>query len=262
MKKKQNKKPVNEKIEHDEPGNDEPGNDEPGNDEKKLTDSQKEEVEKSVFDFLAGKEIKVSQSIDHCTAYSEACEVITANLPDYEGLLAEVPGDDQTGFELVQKFFNRLSWKEVMLSESVFENRETFKSAKFKSSGTGKKQLKNYLSNLSFDDFNLISETDAKMILSAQLFLTGGNSSTGSNSSPGMEKSPLTFGESTNKGKMFNLFKLTGNYSWKEIIDQYETVRVGTTTAIDQFNMLKRQCSASGYGELTKSGDIITMSVN
>ncbi len=45
----------------------------------------------------------------------------------------------------------------------------------------------------------------------------------------------------------------------EEIVGTYDVEKVGTTTAQDQFNMIKRQCKASNYGELSKNGDVITM---
>ncbi len=240
--------------------NDEAVNDEAVNDEtetKKITDSQKTIVEKTVSEFLATKNVKVIQSIDHCKAYTEACEVISANLPDYTDFLADPPNDNESGFDLVQKWFNRLGFEEIMLSKSLYENQQTLKSAKYKKPGNVRSQLRSFLNDLNFDKFDQITDSEAKTLLSGQLFLTG-STSTG-DSQKGMEKSPLSWGTETNKAKMFFLFQESGEYSWKEIVNTYDAAKVGTTTAQDQFNMIKRQCKASGYGELSKSGDTITM---
>ncbi len=138
---------------------------------ERITNLDKEILTEILKEVLEEKSVVVNQSIDHVKCYTEAEQVISKNLPKFTDFLTEVPTNDEKGFNLTKKWFLRLGFKEVMLSENIYNNQTAFKTAKFKTVSNEVSKLKSFLNGLSFDQAEELEESEAKTLLLASLFL-------------------------------------------------------------------------------------------
>jgi hypothetical protein len=220
-------------------------------------------VDKAITEFLAGKAISVSQSVDHCKSYREAIEVFQANEIDHAPLDSD-PVNDETGFKLVQSWFARLGFKEIMSSEAIYQNQVAIAKASFKKASNTNAKLRGYLSSLTFDQCEALSDSDTMLLLKASLFLRSSSSGTGSKSSKKSgfivtindESKRPSFKATSDRTVMLTLIGQAGTYKHEDIEKAYQAGReangpVGTSTYSQQYNKFKSVLRDCGFATIT-----------
>lgn len=223
-------------------------------------------IESKVADFLKSVDLKVEQSIDHLSAYNRAIEVFKANNIEHSEISVDQLTGDETGFALVQKWFSRLGFAEVMSSEAIYNDKITFETAKYKkATGSNRVKLIQYLNSLNDKTIeNLPAETCKSLLLWRAIYRSNQpKRATGNRKSTGFKavyidasKKPTFKGDRADFLSIVeSLLESGAEISHDDAASQYQALRekrgpVGDSTYEQQYSKMKTVLRDAGYCEI------------